>query len=93
MAYGMPHIVKPIACGMSPSKMEGRNAVAAYGKRSLIGRLSLKAAWEPRTLEIGPKVPKTTLHALVLECLDEINQLGTENAKLKNQITKLKGAK
>lgn len=49
--------------------------------------------WEPRTLSIGPKVPKTTLHALVLEGLDEINQLGRENAKLKNQITKLKESK
>lgn len=46
--------------------------------------------WEPRTLEIGPKVTKEVLKALVLESVDEINQLGTENAKLKNQIAALR---
>jgi hypothetical protein len=49
-----------------------------------------KHVWEPRTLEIRDSVPKTTLRALILESVDEINQLGTENARLKNQITLLK---
>lgn len=49
-----------------------------------------KHIWEPRTMEIKDSVPKTTLRALILESVDEINQLGTENAKLKNQIVSLK---
>lgn len=49
-----------------------------------------KHVWEPRTMEIKDSVPKTTLRALILESVDEINQLGTENAKLKNQIVSLK---
>ena len=54
-----------------------------------------KHVWTTRTLEITDRVPKTTLRALILEGLDEINQLGTENAKLKNQIAsrKQKGVK
>lgn len=42
------------------------------------------------TKEIKDSIPKTTLRALILESVDEINQLGTENAKLKNQIASLK---
>lgn len=51
---------------------------------------STKHVWEPRTLEIKDSVPKTTLRALIMESVDEINQLGAENAKLKNQIYVLK---
>ncbi len=46
--------------------------------------------WEPRTMEIGPKVTKQVLVDLVQESVNEINQLGTENAKLKNQIAALR---
>lgn len=46
--------------------------------------------WEPRALEIKDSAPKTTLRALIIESVDEINQLGAENAKLKNQIASLK---
>ena len=53
----------------------------------------VKATWTPRTLEIRGDVPRTVLRALVLESIDEINELGAENAKLKNQIAKLKEAK
>lgn len=49
-----------------------------------------KHVWATRTLEITDRVPKTTLRALILEGLGEINELGTENAKLKNQIASLK---
>ena len=47
-------------------------------------------AWEPRTLEIGPKATKQILVDLVRESVDEINQLGTENATLRNQIAALR---
>lgn len=56
----------------------------------IVPRTPKPHVWEPRTLEIGPKATREVLKALVLESVDEINQLGKENAKLKNQITKLK---
>lgn len=46
------------------------------------------AKWTPRTIEIPAKTTRAVLVDLVHECVAEINQLGTENAKLKNQIAK-----
>ena len=46
------------------------------------------AKWTPRTIKIPAKTTRAVLVDLVHECVAEINQLGTENAKLKNQIAK-----
>jgi len=46
--------------------------------------------WEPRTLEIGPKVTKEGIRIQAEVLLDLCNNLGAENAKLKNQNAALR---
>jgi hypothetical protein len=47
-------------------------------------------AWEPYELGIGPKDTKSMMLIRAQALMDAANQLGTENAKLKNQIATLR---
>ena len=49
-----------------------------------------KHVWEPKYLSINPKSTRANLHGLLRDVVHQINDLGTENAKLKNQIASLK---
>jgi hypothetical protein len=77
------HIRESIECPKDPPAKVVRTKVHKV-------KDTKKHVWTTRTLEIKDSVHKTTLRALILESVDEINQLGTENAKLKNQIAGLK---
>ena len=80
------HVLESVKCPKDPPAKVTKIDRSKHPK----AKVPKEHVWEPRTLEIKDSVPKTTLRALILESVDEINQLGTENAKLKNQITKLK---
>lgn len=49
-----------------------------------------KHVWQTKFLHIHPKSTRAKLSELLLDSVNQINVLGTENAKLKNQIALLK---
>ena len=55
-------------------------------------RAPKKHVWEPKTVfaKFPPRTTRSDVEQMLRDAVDEINQLGTENAKLKNQITLLK---
>lgn len=46
--------------------------------------------WSKKFLSVHPKSTKAKLVELLMESVNEINQLGTENAALKNQLAALR---
>lgn len=46
--------------------------------------------WSKKLLSVHPKSTKAKLVELLMESVNEINQLGTENAALKNQLAALR---
>lgn len=61
--------------------------------RRPIAKPAPKAKWAPYAPALSTKETKRSLYLKLEEMVATINNLGAENARLKNQLAKLKGAK
>lgn len=84
------HVVESVECPKDPPTKAAKIDRVKHPKASS----KVKATWTPIPHpEIGIRTTKRQILRSLQEILDRANQLGAENAKLKNQIAKLKGAK
>lgn len=76
----------------SDGSLGGRD-VSVLSSGWLAAKPAPKAKWAPYAPALSIKETKRSLYLKLEEMVATINNLGAENARLKNQITKLKGAK
>lgn len=81
------HVVESVECPKDPP------AKVTKAKTSAKPHPKAKATWTPKFFVLNPRSTKSHLEQVIRNAVDEINELGAENAKLKNQIAKLKEAK